>query len=470
MPRKPKLGKRTITIVVQGRPMAITLHPPTGARKSWYAFLTGLITSRSTGQQDLKDAIVAAEHVARNSGGRSSVRDTFLSDEEFEQIQRVHFGRKTDPAARARADKSLEECLDAISAFKALSRLSQIARATPDDCAVFQRVALTLPRNWRKQHPQSKPTTEHLSANTVLKWSRCLQSAFERANCAAGKKCVRGVVEENKLLTANPWNEFAWIEGTSASVRQFDAGELLNLLGYVEDNWRSVPVASAAVRVFLWSGCRKLEVAGLTWDMLRVVGDEYHFQITGKWGVQRWFPVPEPVYRELLSLRTGSPFVFAAYNDQIRLLHAGNAGCLRKMRPDFTPQNFGRWVYERVKDWAAAHGKEAHLHVFRKTALQHARRGEDVNRRVAEDARVGEAVMMASYVTETGEELRARSNRTFARIVARLPQEVAKRYGCIAASTPTLEQQVQTAITAKDWDRVAALSAKLATERRPGVG
>jgi integrase len=462
MPRKPKLVKQTITVVVQGRPIAVTLHPPTGARKSWYAFWRGLVTSRSTGQQDLKDAIVAAEQMARNGGARSSVQDTSLSDEEFEQIQRVHFGRKTDPAARARADKSLEECLDAISAFKALSHLLLIARATPDDCATFQRVALTLPRNWRKQHPRSKPTTEHLSANTVLKWSRCLQSAFERANRAAGKKCVRGVVKENKLLTANPWNQFTWIEGTSMAVRQFDAGELLSLLSYVEDNGRNVPAAAAAIRVFLWSGCRKLEVAGLTWDMFRVVGDEYHFQITGKWGVQRWFRVPEPVYHELLALRIGSPFVFAAYTEQIRRLHASNEGCLRKIRADFTPRNFGRWVYERVKDWAAAHGKEAYLHVFRKTALQHARRGEDVNLRVAEDARVAEAVMMAHYVRETDEELRARSNRTFARIVASLSPEVARRYGHIVAVAATLEQRLQTAMAAKDWDQVAALSVELA--------
>jgi len=298
--------------------------------------------------------------------------------------------------------------------------------------------------------------------------SRCLASAFERANRTAGKKCVRGVVDEGKLLTANPWNQFTWIEGPKATIRQFDGDELLDLLDHVEAAWKDVPVAAAAVKLFRWSGCRKLEVAGLTWDMLRVVGSEYHFEIVGKWGVERWFRVPEALYRELQALRTDSPFVFAAYTEQIRRFHAGNAGCLRKIRDDFRAENFGRWVYERVKEWAEQSGTgRAYLHVFRKTALQHARRGEDINRQVAEDACVGEAVLMTNYVKETDEELRARSNRTFARILASLPAEVARCYGHVEQELTPLEKQLESAIAARDWDRVAALSALLAQRDRP---
>jgi hypothetical protein len=64
-----------------------------------------------------------------------------------------------------------------------------------------------------------------------------------------------------------------------------------------------------------------------------------------------------------------------------------------------------------------------------KTGLQHDRRGEGINREVAADARVGGSVLMTSSVKETDEELRARSNRTYRRILASLTGEVARRYG-----------------------------------------
>ncbi len=228
---------------------------------------------------------------------------------------------------------------------------------------------------------------------------------------------------------------------------------------------------AAAARVFLWSGFRKLEVAGLTWDMLRVVGDEVHFEVVGKWGIERWFHIPQQLYGELLALCTASPFVFAAYTDQIRRVHAGNAGCLRKIREEFTARNFGGWVYERVKEWPDTHARgRAFLHVFRKTVLQHASRVEDINRQVAADARVGEAVMMTNYVKETDDDLRARSNRTYRRILASLSPEVARRYGHEPPSGATLEQQIEAAVAARDWGRLATLSAHLAQERRPEAG
>ncbi len=97
------------------------------------------------------------------------------------------------------------------------------------------------------------------------------------------------------------------------------------------------------------------------------------------------------------------------YSLQIQQVHQARPGTLKKIRPQFDPENFADWFYRRVKEW----DEEAYVHFFRKTTLQQARRGEDINRRVAEDARVGEAVMMTSYVTEEDEELRHRSNRTY---------------------------------------------------------
>src|SRR5262249_28382811 len=171
------------------------------------------------------------------------------------------------------------------------------------------------------------------------------------------------------------------------------------------------------------------------------------------------------------ALRTDSPFVFAGYTEQLRRAHARNRGCLKKIREEFTARNFGRWVYERVKEWSQTSGKgKACLHVCGKTALQHARRGEDMHRQGAADAGVGEAVMMTNYVKETDDELRARSNRTFRRILASLTPEVARRYGHVQAAPTPLEKQLEAALAAKDWDRVAALSALMVKKRRPVVG
>jgi hypothetical protein len=70
-----------------------------------------LVSARSTGHRNLKDAIIAAEKMVKSGGKRSDLRDTVLSDEELEEIQRVPFGRKQDPAAKFRAEKSLFQCL-----------------------------------------------------------------------------------------------------------------------------------------------------------------------------------------------------------------------------------------------------------------------------------------------------------------------------------------------------------------------
>src|SRR5262245_31954522 len=176
MPRKPRLEKKTITVVVNGTPVAVILHPPAGRRTSWFAYWSGLVASRSTGQADFNEAVKVVEDMLKNGGSRAELKHALLTDEELEQLQRVHFARKTDPAAKARSAKSLAECLDALSAFQAISGLSPVSRATPDDCAAFQRTALSVAKNWRSKHPRSKETAETISPNTVLKWSRCLAS------------------------------------------------------------------------------------------------------------------------------------------------------------------------------------------------------------------------------------------------------------------------------------------------------
>ena len=319
MGRKAKQEKRKIEVLVNGRLVTVTLSPPDGRKKSWYAYWTGLKARKSTGHTAFDGAVTAVNDMLGNGGQKSQLADTVLSDEEFEEIQRRHFAKKQEPTAKRRAEKSLVTCPEAVSAFRAITGLKPIAIARPDDCERFQHAALKLPKNWRSKHPNGKDVVDTLSANTVVKWSVALQAAFERANAnAAGRKCVRGVVEERKLLQSNPWHKFQWIEGSDREIRQFDGTELVSLLDYFQVKWPGVTVALALTKVFLWSWGRRNEIAGLTWGDVRLVGDERHFEIVGKWGVEKWFRIPEVLYQDLLKLKSDSPFVFAAYCDQLQ--------------------------------------------------------------------------------------------------------------------------------------------------------
>jgi len=180
---------------------------------------------------------------------------------------------------------------------------------------------------------------------------------------------------------------------------------------------------------------------GLQWSSLRRVGNEIHFDIVGKWGVRKWFRVPGQLYEELLAIRCDSPFIFGAYNVQLRAF------------------------YERVKDWSDSLPKgPACIHVFRKTTLQYARAGEDVNKKVAADARLGERVMMTNYVREEDPELREKSNRTYLRIASSLPDVVARRYGFEAPPHAPIRAQLERAVSDGNWPLVERLSAELAEQ------
>lgn len=469
MPRKPKIEKHTMIVVVNGAPITVTMHPPRGPRRSWYVYWAGLVASRSTGQAKLEDAIVVAETMIKNGGKTCGVADVIMSDEEFKSLQQHFYGRKTDPAALARANSTLKICLASIDAFKLITGLDQIVLATSDVCAAFQRKALTLPRNWRRRLP-SQSDVATLNPNTVIRWSTALTAAFERANRNAGKKCVRGVVSEKKLLNENPWKQFTWIDGRKRVIRQFDSKELLSFLDYLEGAWSQVKVAAAAAKVFLWSWCRRTEVVELKWDSLRIVGDEYHFDIVGKAAIEKWFRIPKSLHEELLQMKTKSPYVFAAWNDQLRAHHA-RPGSAARIGKEYRPYNFGDWFHARVVEWSADLPKgHATPHVFRKTSLQYARSGEDLNRLIANDARLTTGVMMTNYVKETDEQMRQKSNRMFHRILASLDPKVAQRYGQAETAADQLKERLMVATAAEDWATVAALTAELLKQstRRSG--
>ena len=465
MPRKPKFIKQKMTVITNGVPIVVSLTPPSGVRTSWYAYWDGLVASKSTGTSKLEEAVLIAESMVKNGGHRTSLRYTVLSDEELKQIQRVHFARKQDTQARVRAEKTLKDCLEAISAFQAISKLTQTTLATADDCAAFQRKALKLAKNWRQQYPNGKKEgVERMSPNTVVKWSRQLQAAFERAN-KNSRKCVRGVVEGTRLLTENPWKQFDWVEGIDRPKRRFDNNELLSVLDYFETEWPQVISARLLAKVSLWTWTRISEVSSLRWAAERRFGDEIHFEFVGKWGVKKWARIPAGLHVEILAIKTGAPYVFAAYSEELRTHHLTciRPGTANSVGKTFSPSALADWFQDKIGEWSDTGGKShATPHVFRKTALQHARRGEDLNRQVAQDARLSESVMMGHYVDEDDEQLRQASNRTFVRILASLSLEVAARYGHdVNTDRSLLVAKLRQATEAQDWELVRRLAIQL---------
>ncbi len=244
---------------------------------------------------------------------------------------------------------------------------------------------------------------------------------------------MRGVVPDDKLLPSNPWKNFTWIEGTKKKIRHFDEAELLSLLDYFEANWSGLKFAPLFVKVCVWSWARRHEVSSLRWSDMRCFNDECHFETEGKWGVTKWFRIPDGLRNELEALRTEkNDYVFGCYPDQLRefLIARGGKKAAIRIRPDFDPANLGEWMYREVAAWSknSPNGK-AYLHIFRKTSLQFAVSSAHIEQAVADDVSVSSSVMMASYANIRDEELRHMSNRTFRRIRSSLSSDVAARYG-----------------------------------------
>ena len=464
MPRKPKVEKQLITVMVNGKPVKATLHPPSKSRTSWYVYWPGLVSSKSTGQRILEKAIGVVESMILNEGKCVVVADTILFDEEFKKLQRHHYTRKQDPIAQKRSAKSLQSCLEAIHAFQVISGIDPIVKATPDDCAAFQIKAINLPKNTLRPYPNGKEEPGCYSPNTVIKWSVALKAAWERACRNSGNKCVRGVVDDSKLLLENPWRQFRWIEGFEKPIRQFSNEELLSILKHLSSTYPTMSMAQTLAKVFLWSCARREAVCSLKWDQLRIVEEEYQFDIVDKHNVRRWFRIPEGVYNELQAIRGNSPFVFASYNDQLRQHYSASKypHIAEQVGRDFSQVCLGDWFYEQVRAW----NSDACIHVFRKTNLQFAYDGEQISQEVAKDAGVGAQVMMTHYVRKEEPALHRASNTTYRRILASLPPEVASVYGCTEINSNALQEKLAQAYAQKDWKLVARISSEIASQQR----
>jgi hypothetical protein len=77
-------------------------------------------------------------------------------------------------------------------------------------------------------------------------------------------------------------------------------------------------------------------------------------------------------------------------------------------------------------------------------------------------------VMVDHYITETDDEFRHASNRTYHRIFVSLPVEVAVRYGYSAIQNEVdVERRLAAAVAAKDWQGVEQLAAQLGRTTKP---
>lgn len=205
-------------------------------------------------------------------------------------------------------------------------------------------------------------------------------------------------------------------------------------------------------------------MARLKWTDLHIVGNEYHFDFVGKWGIRKWARIPPSLYKELVKFRTNSPYVFGDFPRQLRKhFMKTRPGMEKAVNEEYSPEALGWWFNQKLKTWARTNEREhASHHSFRKTALQFARIGEDRNEAVALDARISRSVMIRHYVDETDDVLRLRSNRTFYRLVAGLSPEVACRYGYEPDSDALgMEVRLYAAASIRDWKTVQDIAQQL---------
>jgi hypothetical protein len=138
----------------------------------------------------------------------------------------------------------------------------------------------------------------------------------------------------------------------------------------------------------------------------------------------------------------------------------------------YDPTAFADWFHDQLVDWSrTAPNGHATQHAFRKTGLQFAYRGGVASKKVAQDASITESVMLDHYVDETDDELRLKSNQTFARIASSLPPKVAERYDYFPQREGARPEEVlRVAIEQKDFQAARAILDQMEKEARSGNG
>lgn len=294
---------------------------------------------------------------------RQKQEQSILTWEDWDAIQVAHFRKKRD---QRRAMKTLEECRKAHRLFLAVTGLETASAVDADQVDLFQAAC-----------PKTKSRLGRPYGNTTVRKTMAHMSAsFNRCRVTAGKKCVRGVVAKEKLITVNPFEEVRWVEADDPEPRQFSREELKQFLA-----WKWVggcPTVALFAKASLWSCGRITEMTELRWDW---IDDEGYVTIpddSAKWGKGKVIRLPAKLLSQIREHRNGSHLVWAGYVDELRAYHQtdGHRASAHKLK-DFAPVRLRVCFQKWIKEWAGSvKAPGLSHHAFRRTGLQWSREGQ----------------------------------------------------------------------------------------------
>lgn len=359
----PKRKWKSVVIERKGEMLTAHLHPPgtVGNSRYWSFSCRGAgIQRKSLKVTTFADARQAALNWFSKEDVRRDLPAPSLSWPEWEQIQRAHFAKKRD---QKRAGRTLDACLDSKKTFVSITNAADPSAVTPDTVEQFQQIAVKT--EWTEGRVYTSSTI-----------GRCLghmSASFNRCRITAGKKCQRGIVAPEKLLTVNPFEQVSWLESGPVEIRHLSHAELRAFLG-----WRmfgSSPLISAVLKISVW-GCGRIEeITELRWDWISDDGIVCVPDDMAKWGKGRQFRIPMPLLHAIKSFESKSPFVWDGTVPELRKYHIqrGGKGSANQLA-EFTPTRLRGRLQKWIQSWA----EESNLvnvshHTLRKTALQWSR-------------------------------------------------------------------------------------------------
>lgn len=235
---------------------------------------------------------------------REKQEKAVLTWEEWDAIQVRHFAKKKNQKG---AVKTLEECRKAQRLF---------IKFTGADSASTVDADMAENSMHECGGTQSK-LGENYTANGIRKTLSHMSASFNRCRRTAGKKCVRGVVAQGKLLMVNPYEEVQWVEADDPDPRHFNRDELRAFL-----NWKylaACPWPPSSPRHRSGQGAASKKCTLFDWidreGFVTIPDGE------AKWAKGRVIRLPATLLADMGRFRTAAPYVWAGYVDQLRAYH-----------------------------------------------------------------------------------------------------------------------------------------------------
>lgn len=194
----------------------------------------------------------------------------------------------------------------------------------------------------------------------------------------------------------------SWLDESPKEIRHLSSNELRALLG-----WRmfgSSPLISAVLKISIW-GCGRIEeITELRWDWISEDGFVSVPDDVAKWGQGRQFRIPLPLWKELESFPSKSPFVWNETVAELRAYHIQRGGKGSAVQlAEFTPTRLRGRLQKWIQAWAIE-SKAVGIshHTLRKTALQWSREEQlrSAGDAFAELSNVGIEVAKRHYTTD----------------------------------------------------------------------